>query len=872
MIEASLLQSNFMGKDGFLWWIGQVAPASVWRDEKTLIDSGPNKKATKDNDTTGASWAYRCKVRIIGYHPFDREVLKDEDLPWAHVMTTGAEGTYQGGVGQTLRLTGGEVAFGFFLDGEDAQQPVVIGCIHRNESVKNFASEDLKTQLRPFTGHSGPLKQAATQIRKRNDGVQSGAKTSNTPLSGITSALSSAPTTTTSTREDSKPGADQAIREDLASQQFGDEGDICIVRENGCNDNLIGKISKILQDFIKFIGRIQSFIGTYIDPVLNTFVDIIQEIRGFARRIVGVVKFIVNNLRGAIIKLVTSLFRDFIAKVLPLPQHPPVAEATKNIINIIFCLFEKLIPLILDYIINMLTNMIGKTINAPLCAVEEFTAGILGKLMDFIEDLLGPVMSGLNWLLGGIGQISSVLSQVSSLAQQILNFIGCDQLKCETAAEWCSKTGSSKQGRDSWNRALKKLNFMKGINESIDTALGYSSLYGYTGDGPFKDCSEKSRNPKTQKDKTPMPSGMIASECIPPEIEIFGDGVRGQAVPIVDAKGQILTVQVVNTGKGYSKPPKINIIDNTGNGVGAQLESKINNGRIEAIYVKNTGFGYCQGNYSSLFVNPTYLVTANKYSLFEGETVTYYIQTENLQNGTVLSYELSGDVKLEDIESVSNNGQNTTKSFSGSITINNNSATVDVKIKQDSIAENVETMFFDLYDTEGSNVARVTILISNELSPTLAPEINNPIESPPGTIFPGDDGGTGGIGTVGLGQTIPITPLQPFPGIGTNVGVGTGVVGIITDTVVVNPGFGYTSGDKINFGPCQFGVIVTETGSIIGVTSSNCDFKFDELPVGEIDTTTGEGATVFPVLQYVPQFNKVTVINQVGILTVVDCV
>jgi len=35
--------------------------------------------------------------------------------------------------------------------------------------------------------------------------------------------------------------------------------------------------------------------------------------------------------------------------------------------------------------------MIGRAINAPMCAVEEFVAGILGKLMEFIDDLLGPV-------------------------------------------------------------------------------------------------------------------------------------------------------------------------------------------------------------------------------------------------------------------------------------------------------------------------------------------------------------------------------------------------------------------------------------------------------------------------------------------------
>ncbi|MEK9894558.1 MAG: hypothetical protein VW454_06320, partial [Pelagibacteraceae bacterium] len=136
MIEGSLLKSNFVGKDGFVWWIGQIAPMEVWRNEMTDPD-------TRKNNPLGTAWAYRCKVRVIGYHAFDRNVLPDADLPWAHVMTTGADGAAQGGVGQTLRLTGGETAFGFFIDGEEAQQPVVVGCIHRNESVASFPLEDI---------------------------------------------------------------------------------------------------------------------------------------------------------------------------------------------------------------------------------------------------------------------------------------------------------------------------------------------------------------------------------------------------------------------------------------------------------------------------------------------------------------------------------------------------------------------------------------------------------------------------------------------------------------------------------------------------------------------------------------------------------
>ena len=73
MIEESLLKSNFIGKDGFIWWIGQVADPSVWRNENSRVD-GKKQKSGESNDEE--AWGYRCKVRIIGYHSFD----KNEDL------------------------------------------------------------------------------------------------------------------------------------------------------------------------------------------------------------------------------------------------------------------------------------------------------------------------------------------------------------------------------------------------------------------------------------------------------------------------------------------------------------------------------------------------------------------------------------------------------------------------------------------------------------------------------------------------------------------------------------------------------------------------------------------------------------------------
>lgn len=70
----------------------------------------------------------RVRVRAVGYHP-ERAAggVPVEHLPWAHVLLpTTAAGV--SGIGATHGLLEGSWVFGYFLDGRDAQQPMVIGC------------------------------------------------------------------------------------------------------------------------------------------------------------------------------------------------------------------------------------------------------------------------------------------------------------------------------------------------------------------------------------------------------------------------------------------------------------------------------------------------------------------------------------------------------------------------------------------------------------------------------------------------------------------------------------------------------------------------------------------------------------------------
>ena len=96
---------NFMGKDGFQWFVGVVEDRN---DPKRLG---------------------RVRVRCLGYHTEDLIKLPTMDLPWAHPMNPITSATVSG-IGQTpLGVVEGTWVVGFFTDGPEAQQPMIMGTL-----------------------------------------------------------------------------------------------------------------------------------------------------------------------------------------------------------------------------------------------------------------------------------------------------------------------------------------------------------------------------------------------------------------------------------------------------------------------------------------------------------------------------------------------------------------------------------------------------------------------------------------------------------------------------------------------------------------------------------------------------------------------
>lgn len=127
MEGGALFNSGFLGA-GFNWWVGQIADDATWRDN---ILPGKFESA---NQIPG--WGRRYKVRIIGLHDQGETEIASDQLPWAQVMYPVTAGGGQGSSGQTPNLRQGNMVFGFFLDGQEQQVPVIMGVLGNNAQTQ----------------------------------------------------------------------------------------------------------------------------------------------------------------------------------------------------------------------------------------------------------------------------------------------------------------------------------------------------------------------------------------------------------------------------------------------------------------------------------------------------------------------------------------------------------------------------------------------------------------------------------------------------------------------------------------------------------------------------------------------------------------
>jgi hypothetical protein len=130
--------NNLYGGQNFTWWVGVV-------------------EDRQDPEKLG-----RCKVRIFGYHIDDLTMLPKADLPWAIPMQPITSAATSGIGISPVGPVEGTWVFGWFLDNEDGQQPVMMGTLAgKNEkhpnADKKTAENDLAAKNLLTTSSGNPV-------------------------------------------------------------------------------------------------------------------------------------------------------------------------------------------------------------------------------------------------------------------------------------------------------------------------------------------------------------------------------------------------------------------------------------------------------------------------------------------------------------------------------------------------------------------------------------------------------------------------------------------------------------------------------------------------------------------------------------------
>ncbi|MGA1049698.1 MAG: hypothetical protein ACO3UU_16970, partial [Minisyncoccia bacterium] len=247
-MEQSLLKTNFIGRDGFLWWIGQVAPEGAQKDQLDKV-----------------GWGNRRKVRIMGYHPTNEADLSNDDLPWAQVLLSTTAGSGAGNNATNLKISPGDSVFGFFMDGDNAQLPVIIGVFGKTE--EGAATDQYSLPFKPFTGYTSKIKNDGTNL-KANQTNEGTADTQKSPYH--------LPTQTTNQK--GEIGYFSGI---------GDKVQFASTKSN----SFVDKISTELENAVKFVQTLSSYNNLsqqYIDEQIEKLcIEISKKLQGISSGIVG---------------------------------------------------------------------------------------------------------------------------------------------------------------------------------------------------------------------------------------------------------------------------------------------------------------------------------------------------------------------------------------------------------------------------------------------------------------------------------------------------------------------------------------------------------------------------------------------------------
>ena len=556
MIEQGLFKRHFVGRDGFIWWIGQVVSEEKWAGN---IPAKPTK-----NTSDHAGFGERFKVRIMGYHTANKTELTDDQLPWASVMYPVTAGSGLAGAWSNASIRQGNFVFGFFLDGEDAQQPVIMGVLGTNQYTVLASQDNPDIAFFPFSGYTNTNTVARYSTTLDNKTTPPATQTGSTqkPINvGRQEAVAGQELSSGADKEQYDNGK---IKDPLPQPSTCEPVPLSAIQRQ--IKNLIADIQRIKKTSRDWETKVSTKIG-------NIEREIDKQISKASEYITGGVKWLIEEVQKYTTNKINNIMKDTYYLLFP-NQRPGLKKAVETANDLIACLFRKIISNLLKMVGKFLLAAVDRFINTPLCAVENFVGALVGKLAGLItsavDTILGPVKAI-------VGAAFDIADGILNFVTDLLSFLSCEEKpSCAEIKEWSIWEGSESVATLDLNAIVEKV---QGVASTVTQAIDPNN---FDFDLDFTDVFDSLDSCNV---------GPIF--CGPPIVEFYGGGGSGATGnAIIGAAGDILGVDIISPGSGYSSSPFVNFKDNCGNGRGASGRVNISNGQVTNVIIDNSGTGY----------------------------------------------------------------------------------------------------------------------------------------------------------------------------------------------------------------------------------------------------------------------------------------
>jgi hypothetical protein len=661
--------AHAIGKDGFNWWIGQVE-----NDGSDPEYTGANAES-KDYDYTG-----KVKVRIVGYHNPDKEILPTRDLPWASCVMPVVY-AMKSGMGSIQQLQVNSWVVGFFMDGSSAQIPVIMG------SISDQNPKDVYTKL-PLESSKGYQQVHAPDYKpeKHGDGggvVGGTADTAESDVKTGTNKKKEETVTEENTVSTVNPRG-EASAATKAMKAADDRKRYTIHVGNGkCGTPSDVKIKGATAEFLKFARGIEkNDIGEFINKQTGKIEDVAEEIEKIQSRIQGFMGGVLSNVKGTVMKEAQKEIQKVINDIkIPDPSLlDPAVDQLKNIGDLVNCLFKQIFNELADVIGGLLKDLLSQALDAALCLAKDIFQDLFGGIMDKLMAGIDAALGILNGALGAIKNNAAIIQGIASKVLDLIDMVCEGDLSCALGLSTFETGSGAKESEadkqmkqmsqyaDAAKGALKdgkttlvgtaipnsrgwvpvtKLIGGKFVKKAFNTKNGEFAEVGAAGTGVTSRTFESGKSLVEKFDSVyPIrdsegkinydtvncsPENTRKKPCFP---ELIFDNAQStsllKALPIIDDIGAMVGVLMRRKGSNINTTARVRAMFtcNDPEGSGADLTPIIKDGKVEKVRVNKPGVGY------GLDPDNTYCPKEQKHFLVDAQGLGDYADT-----GDVLFYQ-----------------------------------------------------------------------------------------------------------------------------------------------------------------------------------------------------------------------------------------